>query len=157
MSDYFLKELWQKKAQEERGETKKWKYEINDFEEIIEKANISKEAKEELYLVLNWLKKSCKNYVNINEKWIMARKSLEEEKEERKGALMSMEKADQARRICHQNIVDNLNILSRAFEKYGLDNQWRNYFGNWDQIGAWAYEMGRALEQKQPSEVKNDS
>lgn len=149
MSDQFLKERWQEKVKEENGEKKKWQYEIADLEEMIESAKINKKDKENLILILNWLKNSCKNYVNINEKWIAARKNLEEGVEERKGAIAAMEAADRARRACHQVIFDNLNILSRTFSKYGLDCQWRQYFGDWehnkDFISQWAYDMGQML------------
>lgn len=143
-ADYFLKERWQEKARAEKGETKRWKYEISDFEEMIEKAKVDKKAKEELYLILDWLKNSCRNYVNVCKRWVAAKRDLEEGE----GSKDMVEIAEDARSRCHKVVFDNLNILARAFNKYNLDNQWRDYFGThykFPIIESWAYEMGEQL------------
>lgn len=155
MSNSFLKERWQEKSREERGETKKWPVDIWDLEKMIQSAELNKKSKEDLSLVLNWLKDSCHNYVHVCEKWVATRRDLEEEQGDRVGLNKGLEIAEDARRRCHHVIFDNLNILARACAKYGLNTQWRDYFGdeknqnNWGRLGDWAYEMGMSLTKEE--------
>jgi hypothetical protein len=156
-ADYFLKEKWKEKAQEERPEIKKWPFDIFDLEQMAEKIK-DKKAKEEFSLVLKWLKDSCQNYVHVCEKLVAAHRDLEEQKGDRESLNKSLELAEEARRRCHHIIFDNLNILARLCKKYNLSTEWRNYFGDeknkndWNRTGEWAYEMGQLLTKQKNEE-----
>jgi hypothetical protein len=46
---------------------------------------------------------------------------------------------DQSRRLAHNRLIDELNILSREFAKLGLNNRWREKIGlSREQVEDWA-------------------
>jgi len=56
-------------------------------------------------------------------------------------------RADQSRRTAHDALIDNINILSRAFVKFGLDNNWRKVLGleTREQVTSWAIYVGSTV------------
>ena len=145
MSDEFLKELWEEKAKKEKAE-KKWKIDIFDLENLL--ATKNKEAKKYFIEYLGQLKKSCLRYLETCEDLEKAAKNLREgaSGEELATNQNLVKQADMARRLAHNVVVDNLNILSRLCKKYNLDDSWRKYFSSFEMIGEWAYEMGKILK-----------
>ncbi len=55
--------------------------------------------------------------------------------------------ADRSRRSAHDALIDSVNILSRAFAKFGLDNNWRNVVGlqTREQVTRWAIQVGSSV------------
>jgi hypothetical protein len=55
--------------------------------------------------------------------------------------------ADLARRSSHNGLIDYINALSRAFAKYGLDNEWRKVVGlsTREEVTKWAVRVGSTL------------
>lgn len=49
---------------------------------------------------------------------------------------------DETRRLTHNRLIDEVNLLSREFKKAGLDNSWRNVVGlDRDEVGFWARKV----------------
>ncbi len=66
------------------------------------------------------------------------------EKEAREGGLSAkeIEERNQIRRRTHNRMVDDINLLSRQFQKKGLDNSWRRDLGQTnEQIGRWVESL----------------
>jgi hypothetical protein len=54
---------------------------------------------------------------------------------------------DLARRSSHNGLIDHINVLSRAFAKYGLDNEWRKVVGlsAREEVTRWAIRIGSTV------------
>lgn len=49
---------------------------------------------------------------------------------------------DEMRRLAHNRLIDEINLLSREFKKAGIDNSWRNIIGfDRDAVGFWARQV----------------
>lgn len=58
-----------------------------------------------------------------------------------------IQRADEARRSAHNALIDTINILSRAFAKKGLDNEWRKVIGlsAREEVTHWAIRVGSTV------------
>lgn len=57
--------------------------------------------------------------------------------------------ADRARKYAHEALIDQVNILSRAFLREGLSNKWRAKVGDTrEEIGEWAFGVAEYLRAK---------
>ena len=134
--DPFLKEAWQRKVEEESGESPEKK----SFE-LWERIQANSEKKEHLQDACADLKKSIIRY----------HKSISRLEETRGQAFEKedIERADQDRRIAHDALIDKLNFLSREFVNANLDNRWRKEIGlDRDTAGMWAYNVGELLKKQ---------
>ncbi len=146
-ADQILRERWQEKTRKDRGSERRWKVNIEDLGKMIEAVKNKKE-REELLDILNKLKENCQGYVRLKNNYLETRREAREKSSGHQKENKEIELADFARQAKHKVIVDSLNILSRLFSRYGLDNSWRDNFVSQDQIGDWAFEMGKDLNQE---------
>ena len=148
MTNPFLKEAWERKAGEEKGESKSerhWAINLEDLENRIKTVK-NKENQQQLQEFLDDLKQKCYKYCvtcqNLEEISKKFREQTETVRdEERKGLIQEVESADKRRRAIHKCIEDDLNILSRLFSKHNLDNSWRASLMDKEVIGSWALDM----------------
>lgn len=64
--------------------------------------------------------------------------------------------SDRARRLAHNALIDNINILSRAFVKDGVPVRWREELGNdRNAIGDWAIDLVSNLKDEAIEKERN--
>ncbi|MDD4477007.1 MAG: hypothetical protein PHY40_02510 [Patescibacteria group bacterium] len=149
----FLKELWAEKSSGEKTgktiEENKTAHELliwnkleREIKEIISNAE-SQKNKEQSETLFEDLKKSIIYYANLvkntpNNKLIGVESREEYEK---------IIKDNDKRRLAHNALIDNLNILSRLCKKYGYDNNWREEMGNdRERITEWALAICETIK-----------
>ncbi len=59
--------------------------------------------------------------------------------------------ADNHRRLCHNSLIDSLNLLSREYKKLGIDNTWRSAIigDSRREAGDWALSVARTRLNRQ--------
>ncbi|MFA5001089.1 MAG: DUF3232 domain-containing protein [Candidatus Paceibacterota bacterium] len=143
MEDPFLNDLWQDLGNYDKGET---------FEEA---ENHQKETPSLAYLRLknigehsplaDSLVKDIQNsiirYIETIDALTVAKIKKDEPKER--------ERSDLARRLAHNALISNLNILNRYCLKNGLDTGWRIMIGSdRDQVKTWALGVAKEVIQE---------
>ena len=135
MGDPFLKEVWGRRAEEERGEKPIEEQHYELFLDVKEKVGSQEELKE----FFDQLQESVLRYnasiLRLSEAQFteMSNKDIEN--------------ADQSRRISHNALIANLDVLSRAFVKSGLDNEWRADIGlGREEASEWARNVAKILK-----------
>ena len=134
--DPFLKEMWQRRSEEESGESPEKK----SFELWVEIQGKSEKNKD--------LQEAC---ADLKESIIRYYKSVVrlERAEGQSFEKEDIERADHDRRIAHEALIDKLNFLSREFANAGLDNHWRKEIGlDRDTAGIWSYNIGEFLSKE---------
>lgn len=141
----FLGEKWKMKAEHEHSESAELKSPI--FEEI-ERGSYSNPGLESLLIDL---KDKILRYAISADRLSMASKDLAAGHGDRQEIV----RADDARRRAHDALIDQLNILSRAFKEEGLSNEWRRKIGlDREEIGAWGFEIAEYLRAKTKQELQ---
>jgi len=134
MSEPNLKELWERRAEDERSGKSPEERDFGIFDEISAQAELSGDLKG----YFGDLKDAIVRYGELVATY------------ERHLGTENVSRADESRRITHNALVDKLNILSRESVKAGLDNSWRKDIGDSrEQIGEWAKHVAGML-QKMP-------
>ena len=60
-----------------------------------------------------------------------------------------LEETDRNRRAAHEVLIDSINILSRAYKKAGLDNDWRREIGvEREEVGRWGMAIANIIYRK---------
>lgn len=151
-SNYFLNDLWKRRADEENGDAGEIKKDKNvliyqDIKNTIEKNQIlSDESRERLDKLVKKIEEASLRYaITIN---TLTAKRIEKDDKE---AIMQ---ADQSRRYAHNSLVDSVNILSRQFDAAGLDNSWRDMIGlDRKQVGTWGQKVADFINQQEKGEI----
>jgi len=123
-ADPFLADSWDRMVEGEHGEDQA-EFKGRDYDAymsiVTQIASVPEgKDKEVLNKLLANLKKGVSRYLNSIS--LLAERKVSEE-------LFAIESADTSRKRAHTGIIDELNILSRAFERAGLDNSWRSDIG----------------------------
>lgn len=138
----FLREKWKMKAEHEYSESAELKSPI--FEEI-ERGAYGNEKLEKLF---KELKEKILRYSISADRLSMI-------KVENGHGRDDVQAADQARRLAHNAVIDQLNILSRAFKEDGLSNEWRRKVGlERGEVGEWAFGVADYLRAKTKEELQ---
>ena len=136
----FLQELWRNRAELEHGE-------MNENERAVRVyIDIKKAAKENLQLskILKIVEDAVLNYMRLILRLNRAKLELDQN---------MIEKYDEHRRLGHNRLIDDVNMLSREFKKAGLDNSWRNDVGlSREAVGDWARQVAQFLEKMEGGE-----
>ncbi len=106
------------------------------FQELEQKAHEKRD--ETLEEELETLKEDCLRYLEtILRSAIFSRKLAYDPEQYREGA----ETVDRTRHQTHEVVIDDVNILSRMFNKAGLDNSWREKLPGREAIEEWAIKI----------------
>jgi len=141
----FLGEKWKMKAEHEYSESAELKSPI--FEEI-ERGSFGNPKLESLF---RELEDKILRYSISADRLSKARNELLVGSAD-KGEIV---KADEGRRRAHDALIDQLNILSRAFKEEGLPNEWRRNIGlEREEIGEWAFGVADYLRAKTKEELQ---
>lgn len=136
MSEPFLSELWAEKARKERGEKTFQEKVLDTYFEI--KSIIEKSGDPKLIDQLENFKKAVLRYAETIVNLSQAR--LGEDIEE-------IESSDMSRRIAHNRLESDVNILARWCARANLDTSWRDKIGlTRDEIGSWAWALAPFLK-----------
>ena len=135
MSESFLRESWQRVAEQQQETTP----EMRDLElyfDIRERSNGS----EKLKVIMDRLDHDIAQYADAlfrsERAWINRERGI--------GDSDSIEASDRNRRILHDTFIDTLNQLSRAYRAAKLDNKWINVLGlDRDRLSLWAMTIAR--------------
>ena len=128
----FLIQSWQRKKEEE---TFKQERAVNIY--------LDTKLEAEKYPNLNEIFERMEHSVirygkSINMLAIVARS---ENKDKR-----MLEEIDRNRRLAHNALIDELNLLSRQFRNIGIDNEWRKEIGlDSKTVGGWAYKVAEFI------------
>lgn len=135
MGEFFLRELWERKA---KAEQPKAVSELEKMRRLVE----GNEKLEKLFLeVIKASLRYCRTRDTLGLLRIEA------------GDVKALEECDRARRIAHNVLIDSINILSRACLSEGVSNKWREKFGrDRDVIGDWA--VGLANDYKKEKMIE---
>jgi hypothetical protein len=136
----FTREGWESHVEEERQEPSA---PMRLFLKIKEQA----EKNPDLADVLSWVEADIIRYQRS-----VASRLLEQSKGiQRKNK--DYENTDEAQRNTHEALMADLDILSREFAKFGLDNKWRIMIGSSrDQVANWALTVAPYLRKDVLSE-----
>ena len=133
----FLKELWQRRAEEESS-VKKTDRDVRIYfgiKSTIEKAT---EAREQLEDLLQRVEVAVLRYTKSMD--TLSLKKLREDNVE------AVATADYVRTLAHNTVIDELNLLSRQFQARGLDNTWRSDIGlDRGDVTRWSLAVGAEL------------
>ena len=141
----FLGEKWRMKAEHEYSESAELKSPI--FEEI-QSSSLDNPRLESLSVDLQ---DKILRYSISADRLSMASRNLAIGHGDREEVV----RADEARRRAHDALIDQLNILSRAFKEEGLPNEWRRKIGlDREEIGAWAFGVAEYLRAKTKEELQ---
>jgi len=136
---HFLEESWRRRAAEERGEPN-----MSDRKDMI-LVHLEKvvEGDPELKRILEDVITDVTRYQKI---LYSIKKSGGGES--RTGT--EYESADRKRRLIHNRLISDLDLLSRECKKRGLDYEWRREIGaQRGQVTAWAEQTGEINNQSQ--------
>lgn len=130
MGSPFLDELWERRAESERGKS---------YEETALQLYLDLKSKSEHNAILEPLfldvEKSALRYLES-----MNCLALHHRRDE---DIKLIEEADLNRRRAHDVFIDSVNILSREFKRAGLDNSWRRNIGlNRNSVAKWGEQIG---------------
>lgn len=128
--DPFLRDSWSKKVDAERGAESSEDTANKIFNQIESNAIHEKE----LTQIFEAVKKDILRY----------RSTIERLKQFGNGgsSTKEIEEADQVRRMAHNRMVDDINLLSRQFRSKGMDNSWRREIGDTNEkIGSWVERL----------------
>lgn len=128
--DHFLKDLWEHKVEEEKGETQEDK-DLGLYLRFFEDAK----HYPTLGPVLVELKDKIISYARSVGRFSQATTFDKEE-------LVS---ADRHRRLIHNSLIDTVNQLSRKYNELGIDNSWRNDILNRRHLGEWALAIAKRV------------
>jgi hypothetical protein len=107
----------------------------------------SPEEKEQVQEFINELKNYCQEYTKIEENYHRAWQEIQEstfsDNEEREGALKNWEIWGQSKALKKNVIIDDLNILYRLFQQYGLDCSWHPGFADEEQFQEWILKTSK--------------
>ena len=132
----FLQELWRHKSELEHGEMSENERAVRVYIDI--KKAIGKNN--QLEKIFKTLEDAALNYMRLVLR--LNRAKLESDPDP-----VMIEKYDEHRRLGHNRLIDDVNLLSREFKKAGLDNSWRNDVGlSREAIGDWARQVAQFLE-----------
>lgn len=135
----FLGERWKKTAERERGKSEVLESPI--FEEI-ERGAFGNPQLENLF---KELKERILEYALSADRLSMRR----EERGYGESQNEDIVSADRTRRSAHEALIDQVNILSRAFLREGLPNKWREKVGDSrEEIGEWGFAVAEYLRAK---------
>lgn len=138
--DPMFKDSWHDLREHEKGD---------DFEELSirqeERTNLAYEQIKGLEnhskmsgILVRDLQEAVVHYIKAIDKLSVA-KIKDEDKGEK-------ENADLARRLAHNALIDNLNMLSRYCVKHGLDTSWRKMVGSdRNQVRDWALSVASTV------------
>ncbi|MEK7637989.1 MAG: hypothetical protein AAB375_00985 [Patescibacteria group bacterium] len=137
MSESFLRESWQRVAEQEQEVTP----EMRDLELYFDIRERS-DGNEKIKAIMDRLDHDIAQYTEA-----LFRSEREWVRRERgSGDNSSIEASDRNRRILHDSLIDTLNQLSRAYRTAGLDNKWRNMLGlDRDRLALWAMTIARQV------------
>lgn len=139
----FLRERWEEKRREEVGE--------------ISPEQVRREKDLDIYLDLR--KKTAENsdlsaaLINIEKAAVRYRQTVNAFNKKRMGDsekdLAGLKESDEYRRLAHEVVIGEINVLSRLFRKAGLDNEWRRDIGlDRDDAGRWALTVAGLIYRK---------
>ncbi|MCR4279677.1 MAG: hypothetical protein NUV78_03005 [Candidatus Zambryskibacteria bacterium] len=131
-SHNFLGELWQRRAEEERGETQ----EDRDLN-LYRRFEIDGQKYPSLTPIINELQSTIGKYAEA-----VTRLSLVKIGKLDKDTIVS---ADRHRHLIHNNLIDVVNHLSREYKNLKIDNDWRSAIigESREEIGDWALTVAR--------------
>ena len=139
----FLRDSWSEMVPPENLETDELRSPI--FQEI-ERAVYGNQKLESLF---RELKEKILNYSLSADRLSMAKT----ERDSGRANNEDVKAADNLRKSAHNALIDQVNILSRAFLREGLPNKWRNKVGDTrEEIGAWAFGVAEYLLAKAKEE-----
>ncbi len=108
------------------------------------KRGIDAKTKEILHNLFEMVEESVERYAN-------AIVRQQKDFDHREDAAQS----DESRRIAHNALMDNLNILARNYRQYGLDTRWRNEIGtDRDRVREWAQIVMKYIANEAEREEK---
>ncbi len=143
----FLRELWEEKVRRERGEKSFEQKAIDLFLSI--RAMVDKDPRPELVRQFKEVEKVILRYAETIAR--LSRVRLEYDAFEER---VEIERADQNRRIAHNRLISEIDILARWFGKAGFDNRWRDKIGlSREEVGAWAFAVAPFLKGETLKEV----
>jgi len=146
-ADPFLAEAWERKAESERGEDQN-EFKGRDYDSYLSiitqiDAMPSGKKKDIITKQMGCLQKGISKYLRSIA--LLEEKKVSEE-------VSAVENADTLRKQAHTGIVDDLNILSRAFLRAGLDNSWRSDIGlTRKDATRWAWKIAKMLSSEEGS------
>ena len=127
--DPFLADAWKRRAESERGFEQHERLTLIYLE--LSKVVRKNEAFSELF----------KKVETAAVKYDLTIATLARMRIEQSG-IESIAEADRRRRLAHDALEDELNLLSRSFAKSGLDNSWRYDIGtSREAVGNWARKV----------------
>ena len=135
----FLGDRWKVKAEHEYSES------VELSSPILEEIEAGSFGNPMLESLFKELKEKILNYSISADRLSMASKNLATGHGDREEVV----RADEIRRRAHDALIDQVNILSRAFLREGLPNKWRDKVGDSrEEIGEWAFGVAEYLRAK---------
>lgn len=156
MSNHYLREAWQRKAENERGYDSDSERPIGydrdvktfiNIEQIITNLDLSKKD-EKLSDVVTFYRNVLDSVLKYNVA-ILNYNQAKSDKIKNNIDKEEMEEKDRFRRNVHEALISNINILSRLMKGSGLDNSWRNDIGiSRQEVQRWAQNVALYLQER---------
>ncbi|MCP6720219.1 MAG: hypothetical protein KJI72_02795 [Patescibacteria group bacterium] len=111
-----------------------------EYDPLLQQLESTAETREDETLTeqLETLKEDCIRYIETILRLAVFSKRLSYDPERYRESVQNI---DELRRRTHNVVIDDVNMISRAFLKRGLDNRWREQFSSRESIEEWAIHI----------------
>ncbi len=151
----FLRGRWEERVRSEHAERspqeERREQDVESYLDIKESVRNAEEGGERLAQILGDVERRAVRYRMTVNTWERERRTI-------KGDVIgATEETERNRRLAHEVLIDGVNLLSRQFKEYGLDNEWRRNMGiEREDAGRWGLNIAQLIYRKFEEEHHDD-